>query len=43
MISSVIARGLGEVRRTCQDVLEGQLNVAGIEGRGLDEREVVLA
>jgi len=28
---------------TCEDVLEGQLDVAGIEGRSLDEREVVVA
>lgn len=28
---------------TSQDVLESQLDVAGVEGRGLDEGEVVLA
>lgn len=28
---------------TCENVLEGQLDVAGIEGRGLDEGKVVLA
>lgn len=32
-----------ERRRTCEDVLEGQLHVAGVESGGLDEREVVLA
>jgi len=31
------------VNLTCEDVLEGQLDVAGIEGRSLDEREVVVA
>lgn len=34
-------RKMGEP--TCEDVLESKLHVAGIEGRGLDEREVVLA
>jgi hypothetical protein len=30
-------------RQTSQDVLESKLDVAGIESRGLDEGEVVLA
>jgi hypothetical protein len=28
---------------TCEDVLEGELDVAGVQGRRLDERKVVLA
>jgi hypothetical protein len=28
---------------TCQDVLEGELDVAGVKSRGLDEGQVVLA
>lgn len=28
---------------TCEDILEGQLNVAGVKGGCFDEREVVLA
>ena len=30
-------------RRTCENVLEGELNVAGVQGGRLDERKVVLA
>ena len=30
-------------RPTCEDVLEGQLNVAGIKGGGFDEGQVVIA
>lgn len=29
--------------QTCQDVLEGKFDVAGVKGRGLNERQVVLA
>lgn len=39
----VAIEGRTEGRRTGQNVLEGEFDVAGVEGRGLDEREVVLA
>lgn len=29
--------------QTCQNVLEGKFDIAGVKGRGLDERQVVLA
>jgi hypothetical protein len=29
-------------RVTCQDIVEGGLDVGGVEGRGLDETKVVL-
>ena len=32
-----------EIKRTCEDVLEGELYVAGVQGGGLDEGQVVLA
>jgi hypothetical protein len=31
------------VSSTCQDILECQFNVAGIEGRGLDKGQIVFA
>lgn len=34
---------VGVIKRTCEDVLEGKLNVAGVQGRRFDKGEVVLA
>ena len=38
-----LLRVRGGGAHTCKNVLEGKLNVAGVQGRRLDEREVVLA
>ena len=34
---------LGRMDRTCENVLESELDVAGVQGGRLDERQVVLA
>jgi len=34
---------LGGVRHTCENVLEGELDVASVQGRRFDEGQVVLA
>lgn len=41
MLWGVVCEGVDA--HTCEDVLEGKLDVAGVQGGRLDEREVVLA